>query len=107
MRKAYRQEDIDSIVPEWFQHLMTISKIELVSQFQKLDFLEKRRLNHSLSFKKKENSFVIDEAKSNLENRPPRLLLLSCLQNSLTWAKYKKGRTLNQFSLNTVNINPC
>lgn len=67
MRKAYRQEDIDSIVPEWFQHLMTISKIELVSQFQKLDFLEKRRLNHSLSFKKKENSFVIDEAKSYLE----------------------------------------
>ncbi|KOH00027.1 tyrosine protein phosphatase PTP3 [Saccharomyces eubayanus] len=67
MRKIYRQEDIDSIIPEWFQHLMTISKIELVSQFQKLDFLEKRRLNHSLSFKKQDNTFVIDEASTYLE----------------------------------------
>ncbi|EJS43973.1 ptp3p [Saccharomyces arboricola H-6] len=62
--KFYRQEDIDSVVPEWFQHLMTIPKIELVSQFQKLDFLEKRRLNHSVSFKKKENSFVVDKTSS-------------------------------------------
>ncbi|EHN02750.1 Ptp3p [Saccharomyces cerevisiae x Saccharomyces kudriavzevii VIN7] len=64
LRKTYGQEDIDSVIPEWFQHLMTIPKIELVSQFQKLDFLEKRRLNHSVSFRKKENSFVVDKPSS-------------------------------------------
>ncbi|CAI5092838.1 BBT_HP_G0127690.mRNA.1.CDS.1 [Saccharomyces cerevisiae] len=43
---------------------MSIPKIELVSQFQKLDFLEKRRLNHSVSFRKKENSFILEKPSS-------------------------------------------
>ncbi|QHS72862.1 tyrosine protein phosphatase PTP3 [Saccharomyces paradoxus] len=64
LSRTYEKEDIDSVIPEWFQHLMTIPKVELVSQFQKLDFLEKRRLNHSVSFKKKENSFILDKQSS-------------------------------------------
>ncbi|AHY75635.1 ADI_G0016580.mRNA.1.CDS.1 [Saccharomyces cerevisiae] len=64
LSKNYENEVIDSVIPEWFQHLMSIPKIELVSQFQKLDFLEKRRLNHSVSFRKKENSFILEKPSS-------------------------------------------
>lgn len=34
LSKNYEKEVIDSVIPEWFQHLMSIPKIELVSQFQ-------------------------------------------------------------------------
>ncbi|SJM85765.1 related to Tyrosine-protein phosphatase 3 [Zygosaccharomyces bailii] len=45
----YGQWAIDSMLPLWFQRLMARSKIDFILQFQKLDFLEKKRLNKSFS----------------------------------------------------------
>ncbi|CCF60715.1 hypothetical protein KAFR_0L01070 [Kazachstania africana CBS 2517] len=47
----YSQEEIDSNIPKWFQELMSRTKVQFASQFQKLDILEKKRLNSSLSMK--------------------------------------------------------
>ncbi|QLL32344.1 hypothetical protein HG536_0C05130 [Torulaspora globosa] len=40
---------IDDVIPLWFQRLMKRSKIEFISQFQKLDFLERKRLNKGIN----------------------------------------------------------
>lgn len=45
----YEASQMDAIIPLWFQLLMKRSKIEFISQFQKLDFLEKKRLNKGIN----------------------------------------------------------
>ncbi|SMN19921.1 similar to Saccharomyces cerevisiae YER075C PTP3 Phosphotyrosine-specific protein phosphatase involved in the inactivation of mitogen-activated protein kinase (MAPK) during osmolarity sensing [Maudiozyma saulgeensis] len=49
LHSKYPQKDIDRNIPQWFQELMSRTKIQFASQFQKLDILEKRRLNSSIS----------------------------------------------------------
>jgi len=49
LHSKYPQKDIDKNIPQWFQELMSRTKIQFASQFQKLDILEKRRLNSSIS----------------------------------------------------------
>lgn len=49
LHSRYCQRDIDKYIPKWFQELMSRTKIQFASQFQKLDILEKRRLNSSIS----------------------------------------------------------
>lgn len=49
LHSRYSQRDIDKYIPKWFQELMSRTKIQFASQFQKLDILEKRRLNSSIS----------------------------------------------------------
>ena len=49
LHSKYSQKDIDENIPAWFQELMSRTKIQFASQFQKLDILEKRRLNSSIS----------------------------------------------------------
>lgn len=49
LQSKYSQQDIDSNIPKWFQKLMSRTKVQFASQFQKLDILEKRRLNSSIS----------------------------------------------------------
>lgn len=40
---------INCVIPQWFRKLMKRSKIEFISQFQKLDFLERKRLNRTVN----------------------------------------------------------
>ncbi|QLQ80602.1 hypothetical protein HG537_0D06030 [Torulaspora globosa] len=47
---------IDDVIPLWFQRLMKRSKIEFISQFQKLDFLERKRLNKGINKHKASHS---------------------------------------------------
>lgn len=47
---------IDDVIPLWFQRLMKRSKIEFISQFQKLDFLERKRLNKGINKHKTSHS---------------------------------------------------
>ncbi|GAV53080.1 hypothetical protein ZYGR_0AI03620 [Zygosaccharomyces rouxii] len=66
MMSRYSQWAIDSILPKWFQRLMERSKIDFILQFQKLDYLEKKRLNRSFSHKSSQSALY---APRNLE--PP------------------------------------
>lgn len=45
----YDRNMINSVVPRWFQDLAHEPKLEMISQFQKIDLLEKKRLSHCLS----------------------------------------------------------
>lgn len=47
--EKYTQDQIDEHIPKWFQELMSRTKVQFASQFQKLDILEKKRLNSSIS----------------------------------------------------------
>lgn len=49
LHSLYDGESIDSVVPRWFQDLAHESKLAMVSQFQKIDLLEKKRLSLCLS----------------------------------------------------------
>ena len=76
LHSKYSQKNIDENIPAWFQDLMSRTKIQFASQFQKLDILERRRLNSSVSSKdttSNESSMHIssDELKSVL-SPPPR-----------------------------------
>lgn len=51
LKSNYDYSNVDTIVPKWFQRLMARSKIDFISQFQKLDFLERKRLNKVLTHK--------------------------------------------------------
>lgn len=62
----YSQWAIDSILPRWFQRLMERSKIDFILQFQKLDCLEKKRLNRSFSHRPSHSALY---ASNNL--KPP------------------------------------
>ncbi|CAR27091.1 ZYRO0C08712p [Zygosaccharomyces rouxii] len=66
MMSRYSQWAIDSILPKWFQRLMERSKIDFILQFQKLDYLEKKRLNRSFSHRSSQSALY---APRNLE--PP------------------------------------
>ncbi|CCD22472.1 tyrosine protein phosphatase PTP3 NDAI_0A03150 [Naumovozyma dairenensis CBS 421] len=59
-REHTSNEDFDQIVPKWYQNLMQRRKIQFISQYQKLDLLERRRLNNSLSSRKKNRKFMIN-----------------------------------------------
>lgn len=52
----YNQCAINSILPKWFQKLMERSKIDFILQFQKLDYLERKRLNRSFSHKSSQSA---------------------------------------------------
>lgn len=47
--QVYPQHVIDHYIPKWFQKLMIRPKIQFISQYQRLDILEKKRLNSSIS----------------------------------------------------------
>ncbi|CAL9734660.1 tyrosine-protein phosphatase 3 [Monosporozyma servazzii] len=47
--KHYSQDEIDNYIPKWFQKLMTRPKIQFIARYQRLDILEKKRLNVSIS----------------------------------------------------------
>lgn len=47
----YGSENVDNVIPMWFQNLIKRPKLELISQYQKLDHLERKRLNRSLTHK--------------------------------------------------------
>lgn len=45
LEETCESNEINAAIPSWFQKLMERSKIDFISQFQKLDFLERKRLN--------------------------------------------------------------
>ncbi|AEY95478.1 FACL041Cp [Eremothecium gossypii FDAG1] len=48
--ELYKQEEIDCVIPKWFQDLMLKpSKMQYVEQFQRLDILERTRLDRILN----------------------------------------------------------
>ncbi|KAK5782190.1 hypothetical protein RI543_000119 [Arxiozyma heterogenica] len=47
--QVYPLHIIDYYIPKWFQKLMIRPKIQFILQYQKLDILEKKRLNSSIS----------------------------------------------------------
>ncbi|SCU95758.1 LAME_0F13366g1_1 [Lachancea meyersii CBS 8951] len=49
MHDVYGRDAVDLVIPRWFQDLASVSKLEMVAQFQKLDLLEKKRLHSCLS----------------------------------------------------------
>lgn len=49
LEQIHSLENINSVVPQWFQELMKASKLQFISQFQRLDLLEKKRLNQCLT----------------------------------------------------------
>lgn len=46
---VYGNSRFNFVVPQWFQDLVGISKLDIVSQFQKVDLLEKKRLSFCVS----------------------------------------------------------
>lgn len=51
LKNNHNCSNVDMVIPKWFQKLMARSKIDFISQFQKLDFLERKRLNKVLTHK--------------------------------------------------------
>lgn len=45
----YSRDDIDRCIPKWFQVLMSRDKLTFVEEFRKLDLIQQRRLNNSVS----------------------------------------------------------
>lgn len=46
--QCYSQDEIDNYIPKWFQKLMIRPKIQFIARYQRLDILEKKRLNSSI-----------------------------------------------------------
>ncbi|CCH60275.1 hypothetical protein TBLA_0C04790 [Henningerozyma blattae CBS 6284] len=72
MIKNYPIDMINKIIPSWFQDLMKLNKIQFILQYQKLDQLERKRLNKCLSnstsnltSKKLSNSFKFPTITTN------------------------------------------
>lgn len=70
MVKLYSICEINAIIPHWFQALMNKNKVEIVSQFQKLDVLERKRLNISLTSHHK-HSLSLDSSEYNNQLSQP------------------------------------
>ena len=45
----YSRDDIDRCIPKWFQVLMSRDRLTFVEEFRKLDLIQQRRLNNSVS----------------------------------------------------------
>ncbi|GCE98788.1 hypothetical protein ZYGM_004158 [Zygosaccharomyces mellis] len=56
MMSRYSPWAVHSILPRWFRRLMERSKIDFILQFQRLDYLEKKRLNRSFSHKSSQSA---------------------------------------------------
>lgn len=67
----YNDDLINEVIPQWFQELVTKSKVEIISQFQKLDYLERRRLNKSISKHKSTKSALTTISRPELSKMTP------------------------------------
>ncbi|CCK72789.1 tyrosine protein phosphatase PTP3 KNAG_0L01690 [Huiozyma naganishii CBS 8797] len=47
--QVYPENEVNMHIPHWFRNLMQRAKIQFIAQYQKLDILEKKRLNSSIS----------------------------------------------------------
>lgn len=92
----FLQEEVDTVIPTWFQHLMKRSKLEFISQFQKLDFLERKRLNNCL---RRKTSYSISTTNNTINKRPTTPLAFTQFRNELI------APSINPFSkVNTVTL---
>lgn len=69
--RTYDEETLNKVIPRWFHDLVIRSKVDIISQFQKLDFLEKRRLNNSISRHKSTKSAIIKSSRSEFSKMTP------------------------------------
>lgn len=69
--QTYDEETLNKVIPRWFHDLVVRSKIDIISQFQKLDFLEKRRLNKSISRHKSTKSAITTSSRPELSKMTP------------------------------------
>lgn len=61
LTNKYSVEEINKVIPIWFQKLMSRPKIEFIAQYQKLDILERKRLNSSISKNFPPNTNIIHQ----------------------------------------------
>ncbi|EDO14320.1 hypothetical protein Kpol_147p3 [Vanderwaltozyma polyspora DSM 70294] len=66
----YDEDEINSVIPNWFRNLMKRTKVDFIMQFQKLDLLERKRLNNCLSHK---TSHSIDANVTSTLLKPPNM----------------------------------
>lgn len=82
------QSYIEAFIPLWFRKLMDRSKIEFLSQFQKLDFLERKRLNRTVKQHRSSHSASFYPGKTfNGASRPIEGQLRSYSQPSTITAR--------------------
>ncbi|KAL3232918.1 Tyrosine-protein phosphatase 2 [Nakaseomyces bracarensis] len=69
--QTYDEDTLKKVIPKWFHELVVRSKVDIISQFQKLDFLEKRRLNKSISKHKSTKSAIATPSRAELSKMTP------------------------------------
>lgn len=62
---------IAAVIPLWFRKLMRRSKIDFISQFQRLDFLERKRLNRTVNQHKTSQSVSFFPGRVSNDNSCP------------------------------------